>query len=115
MTIFEKIISREIPAEVVHEDDLCLAFHDITPQAPIHILIVPKKVIPRVGEATDEDRGILGHLLLTAGNIARELGVDDTVEQGFRLVINHGGNGGESVPHLHVHLLAGRQLEWPPG
>ncbi|MCL4107280.1 UNVERIFIED_CONTAM: hypothetical protein GTU68_017164 [Idotea baltica] len=115
MTIFEKIIAREIPADIVHEDDLCIAFRDVQPQAPTHILIVPKKVIPRVGEATSEDQATLGHLLLTGGKIAEELGVKDTGNEGFRLVINHGKNGGESVPHLHVHLLAGRPLSWPPG
>ncbi len=114
MTLFEKIIAREIPADIVHEDDVCIAFHDIAPQAPIHILIVPKKVIPRVGEATEEDQSILGHLLLTAGQIASELGVNNT-EKGFRIAINHGKNGGETVPHLHVHMLSGRPLEWPPG
>lgn len=115
MTLFEKIIAREIPADIVHEDDECLAFRDIQPQAPTHILVIPKKVIPRVGEACSEDQALLGHLLLTASKIARDLGLDDTDNEGFRLVINHGKNGGESVPHLHVHLLAGRPLTWPPG
>ena len=115
MTIFEKIIAREIPANIVHEDDVCIAFHDVQPQAPTHILVIPKKVIPRVGEATAEDQETLGHLLLTAGKIAGDLGLKDTEDEGFRLVINHGKNGGESVPHLHVHLLAGRQMKWPPG
>ena len=114
MTLFEKIVAREIPADIVHEDDLCIAFKDIEPQAPIHLLIVPKKSIPRIGEAVTEDAEILGHLMLTAGKIAGELGIRDT-EDGFRLVINHGKNGGEAVPHLHVHLLAGRQMTWPPG
>jgi histidine triad (HIT) family protein len=114
MTIFEKIIAREIEADVVHEDDLCIAFRDIDPQAPVHILIIPKKVIPRVGEATRDDQDLLGHLLVTAGEIADKLGVSST-DKGFRLVINNGKDGGESVPHLHVHLLAGRQLTWPPG
>ncbi len=114
MTLFERIISREIPADIVYEDDACLAFRDITPQAPIHVLIVPKKVIPRVGEATAEDQTQLGALLLAAGEVARQLGVSATSE-GFRLVINHGHNAGETVPHLHVHLLAGRPLQWPPG
>ncbi len=114
MTIFEKIIAREIPADIVHEDDLCLAFRDVNPQAPTHILVIPKKRIERIGEATDDDQSLLGHLLLTAGKIASELGVNST-EQGFRLVVNHGKDGGESVPHLHVHLLAGRPLGWPPG
>lgn len=114
MTIFEKIIAREIPADIVHEDDLCIAFRDVSPQAPTHILIIPKKVIPRIGEATGDDQSLLGHLLLTAGNIATDLGVNST-DSGFRLVINNGKNGGESVPHLHIHLLADRLLEWPPG
>ncbi|MDF1751450.1 MAG: histidine triad nucleotide-binding protein [Verrucomicrobiales bacterium] len=114
MTIFEKIIAREIPADIVHEDDLCIAFRDVSPQAPTHILIIPKKVIPRIGETTGDDQSLLGHLLLTAGNIATDLGVNST-DSGFRLVINNGKNGGESVPHLHIHLLADRPLEWPPG
>lgn len=114
MTLFEKIIAREIPADIVHEDDLCLAFHDISPQAPTHILIIPKKPIPRVGEAVEEDRDVLGHLLLTAGKVASELGVNSS-DEGFRLVVNNGKNGGEAVPHLHIHLLSGRQMQWPPG
>ncbi|MEX2581231.1 MAG: histidine triad nucleotide-binding protein [Verrucomicrobiales bacterium] len=114
MTLFEKIIARELPADIVHEDDRCLAFHDISPQAPTHILIIPKKPIPRVGEAEEEDEAMLGHLLLTAGKIADDLGFKDT-DKGFRLVINHGKQGGEAVPHLHVHLLSGRQMQWPPG
>lgn len=111
-TLFEKIIDREIPAPIVYEDDLVAAFHDIAPQAPIHVLIVPKKPIPRVGAAEPEDRDRLGALLLAAGRIAEQLGVK---ESGFRLVINHGPDAGESVPHLHVHLLGGRDLAWPPG
>ena len=114
MTLFEKIIAREIPADIVYENDQTLAFRDITSQAPVHILIVPKKVIPRVGEAIPDDQAQLGALLLAAGEIARQLGVSEVTE-GFRLVINHGRNAGETVPHLHVHLLAGRPLEWPPG
>jgi histidine triad (HIT) family protein len=114
MTIFEKIIAREIPADIVHEDELCLAFRDVNPQAPTHILVIPKKCIARIGLAGDEDQSLLGHLLLTAGKIASDLGVNNT-EQGFRLVVNHGKDGGESVPHLHIHLLAGRPLGWPPG
>jgi histidine triad (HIT) family protein len=113
-TIFQKIVDREIPAPLVYEDDLVAAFNDIAPQAPIHVLIVPKKVIPRVGEADAEDQATLGALLLAAGKIAEKLGVKDR-EKGFRLVINHGRDGGETVPHLHVHLLAGRNLNWPPG
>ncbi|MGI9241692.1 MAG: histidine triad nucleotide-binding protein [Verrucomicrobiales bacterium] len=113
-TIFEKIIAGEIPAEIVYQDDLVFAFNDISPQAPIHVLIVPKKVIPRVGEAVEADRETLGQLLLAAGKIAEQLGVNST-DKGFRLTINHGRGGGETVPHLHVHLLAGRALGWPPG
>lgn len=114
MTLFEKIIAREIPADIVHEDDRCLAFRDIAPQAPTHILVIPKKPISRVGEAEAEDEAVLGHLLLTAGKIASDLGFNST-DEGFRLIINNGKNGGEAVPHLHVHLLAGRQMLWPPG
>lgn len=113
-TIFQKIINREIPAPLVYEDDLVAAFNDINPQAPMHVLIVPKKVIPRVGEAAAEDQATLGALLLAAGKIAEKLGVSDP-SKGFRLVINHGKDAGESVPHMHVHLLAGRDLAWPPG
>jgi histidine triad (HIT) family protein len=114
VTIFQRIIAGELPAEIVHDDGHCVVFRDIHPQAPIHLLIVPKKLIPRVGEAGPEDQGILGHLLLTAGKVATDLGINDTTE-GFRLVINHGRDGGEAVPHLHIHLLAGRPLQWPPG
>jgi histidine triad (HIT) family protein len=113
-TIFQKIADGEIPADLIHDDEHCIAFHDIDPQAPTHVLIVPRKLIPRVGEAETDDQAVLGHLLLTAGKIASSLGFSPT-DKGFRLVINHGKNGGESVPHLHVHLLAGRQLGWPPG
>ncbi len=112
MTIFEKIIAREIPADIVYEDDLCLAFRDIHPQAPTHILIIPKIPIPRVGAATAAEQSLLGHLLLQASAIALAEGI---AESGFRLVINHGPDGGETVPHLHVHLLGGRPLGWPPG
>ncbi len=114
MTIFEKIIAREIPGDILHEDNDCIAFRDIDPQAPIHVLIVPKKVIPRVGEAEISDQQTLGHLLLVAGKVASELGVNSS-DEGFRIVINNGKNGCESVPHLHIHLLAGKQLKWPPG
>ena len=115
MTLFEKIVAREIPADIVHEDEICIAFKDISPKAPIHILVVPRKPIPRVGEASEDDREILGHLLLTAGKVAGDLGLRDPEKKGFRLVINHGKDGGEAVPHLHIHLLAGRPLSWPPG
>jgi histidine triad (HIT) family protein len=114
MTIFEKIIAREIPTHFIYEDEMCAAFKDINPQAPIHVLIVPKRVIPRVGEAQAADQATLGALLLAAGKVAEFLGVRAT-DKGFRLVINHGHDGGETVPHLHVHLLAGRELAWPPG
>lgn len=114
MTLFEKIIAREIPANFVYEDDLAVAFHDISPQAPTHILIIPRKPIPRVGEADTEDSALLGHLLIVAGKVATDLRVNST-DEGFRLIINNGRNGGEAVPHLHVHLLAGRALKWPPG
>ena len=111
-TLFEKIRDKEIPASIVHEDDLCIAFRDISPQAPLHLLVVPRKPVPRVGEATADDRDLLGHLLLTAAAIARNEGC---AESGYRLVINNGPDGGEAVPHLHIHLLAGRKLDWPPG
>jgi len=112
MTLFEKIIAREIPAEIIYEDDLCISFRDIEPQAPTHLLLIPKKPIPRLGEATPDDQSLLGHLLLTAGKIAEQQGFK---KSGFRTVINHGKNGGESVPHMHLHLLADRQMKWPPG
>ena len=114
MTLFERIISREIPADIVHEDDRCVAIRDISPQAPVHLLIVPKKPVTRVGRAGDEDEALLGHLLLVARDLAATLGFQDE-EKGFRLVLNHGRDAGEAVPHLHVHLLAGRQMAWPPG
>ena len=112
MTLFERIIAREIPAEIVHEDDLVFAFHDIHPQAPVHILLIPKKPIARIAEATAEDAALLGHLLAAAPVVARKAGL---TESGFRLVINNGRDGGESVPHLHCHILGGRPLSWPPG
>jgi histidine triad (HIT) family protein len=112
MTLFEKIIAREIPADIVFEDDQCLAFRDISPQAPVHILIIPKKPIARIGAAQADDQSLLGHLLLTAADIARRENIAPT---GYRLVINNGPHGGETVPHLHIHLLGGRHLNWPPG
>ncbi len=112
MTIFEKIIAREIPAKVVWEDDDAIAFHDVNPQAPVHVLIVPKKVVSRLGAANEADRALLGKLLLVAGDLAKKLGIDKT---GYRVVINSGPDAGESVPHLHVHLLGKRSLAWPPG
>lgn len=110
-TLFQRIADREIPARLIHEDEVCVAFHDIAPQAPVHVLIVPRKALPRLAEASSEDREMLGHLLLVAGRLAATL----KLEKGFRLTINNGPDGGESVPHLHVHLLGGRALGWPPG
>ena len=110
-TLFEKIIAREIPANIEYEDDQCIVVHDIDPQAPTHVLVIPKKMISRVGEAQAEDAALLGHLLLTAASIAKSL----NLEGGFRVVINNGKDGGEAVPHLHVHVLGGRQMAWPPG
>lgn len=110
-TLFERIIAREIPAKIEHEDERCIVIHDIQPQAPVHLLIIPKTVIPRVGEATPDQDAVLGHLLVTAGLVAKKLGL----ARGFRLVINHGPDACETVPHLHVHMLAKRQLNWPPG
>ena len=112
MTIFEKIARREIPADIIYEEDDFLAFRDVNPQAPVHILMVPKKVIPRIGEAAPEDAALLGRMLVASAEIARKAGV---FESGYRLVINHGPDAGESVPHLHIHLLGKRALAWPPG
>ena len=111
MTIFEKIAAREIPAKIIWEDDDAIAFHDVNPQAPVHILIVPKKVIPRLADASEKDRPILGKLLLVAAELAKKL----ELTTGYRVVINNGPDAGESVPHLHVHLLGKRALAWPPG
>lgn len=110
-TIFGKIIRREIPADIVYEDDLCLAFRDITPQAPVHILVIPKKPIPQIELAESEDHALLGHLLLTVKRVAAEVGLT----KGYRVVINNGADGGQTVNHLHLHILGGRQLHWPPG
>ncbi len=110
-TLFQKIIDREIPAKIAYEDELCVALFDIDPKAPVHLLVIPRKPIPRVGETEDADQALLGHLILTARNLGKEHGGDE----GFRLVINNGPHGGESVPHLHVHVLAGRPMAWPPG
>ena len=112
MTLFEKIIAREIPADIVYEDDLCLCFRDISPQAPVHLLLIPKKPVVRIAESSADDQELLGHLLLKVGEIARQEGY---AEDGFRVIINNGPHGVEAVPHLHLHLLAGRQLQWPPG
>ena len=110
-TLFEKIAAREIPAAIVYEDDEVLAFRDIHPQAPVHVLIVPKRPIPRISEAGPGDQALLGQLLLKAAAVAKRLGLAN----GYRLVINNGPDGGETVPHLHCHILGGRHLAWPPG
>jgi histidine triad (HIT) family protein len=112
MTIFEKIIAHEIPAKIVLEDEDVIAFHDANPQAPVHVLVVPKRVIPRLDEAEESDQPLLGKLIFTAAKIARDLGISAS---GYRVVINSGPDAGESVPHLHVHLLGKRSLGWPPG
>lgn len=112
MTLFERIAAGEIPADIVRNDEDVLAIRDINPQAPVHILVIPQRVIPRIGQARDNDAAILGKLLLAARDIAKQEGLD---EAGYRLVINHGPHAGESVPHLHIHLLGGRPLDWPPG
>jgi histidine triad (HIT) family protein len=110
-TLFERIIDREIPAKIEHEDDRCIVIHDIQPQAPVHLLIVPKKLIARLSEATEADEAILGHLLVVAGKLAKKLGLS----RGFRIVVNSGPDACETIPHVHVHLLAQRQMTWPPG
>ena len=110
-TIFAKIIRREIPADIVYEDDRCLAFRDVNPQAPVHILVIPKQSIARLVDAGDDDQALLGHLMVTAGRIATEQGIGD----GFRLVVNNGAGVGQSVFHLHLHILGGRSFTWPPG
>lgn len=110
-TLFEKIIDREIPAKIEYEDDQCIVLHDIDPQAPLHLLIVPKRAIPRAAATVPADEPLLGHLITVSGVVARKLGL----AHGFRLVINNGPDACESVPHLHVHMLAKRQMTWPPG
>ena len=110
-TIFQKIIDKELPADIVYEDDSCLAFKDINPVAPIHILVIPKKRIEKISDSNTEDKELLGHLFLVAGNIARELGIEDA----FRLVVNNGAGAQQTVFHLHIHLIAGREFNWPPG
>jgi len=111
-TLFEKIAAREIPAVIVYEDDFVVAFRDINPQAPTHVVIVPKKAIPRIAEAGADDQPLLGHLMLKAAAVAEQLGLAKT---GYRLVINNGPDGGETVPHLHCHIIGGRHMGWPPG
>ena len=110
-TLFERIIAREIPAKIEYEDDLCIVIHDIDPQAPTHLLTIPKQVIPRISEVDPVQEALLGHLLRTAASVAAKL----KLESGFRIVINNGKDGGETVPHLHVHVLGERPMAWPPG
>jgi len=112
MTLFEKIIARQIPSEILYEDEVVIAIRDIAPKAPVHVLVIPKKSIPNIAAATAEDEKALGHLLLKSAEVAGRLGLG---KSGFRLVINNGPDAGESVPHLHCHILGGRSLAWPPG
>ena len=110
-TIFQKIIDKELPADIVYEDDSCLAFKDINPVAPVHVLIIPKKKIEKISDSNQEDKELLGHLFLVAGDIAKDLGI----EEAFRLVVNNGAGAQQTVFHLHIHLIAGREFQWPPG
>ncbi|XP_038258520.1 histidine triad nucleotide-binding protein 1 [Dermochelys coriacea] len=110
-TIFGKIIRKEIPAKIIFEDEQCLAFHDISPQAPMHFLVIPKKPIVQLSEAEDSDESLLGHLMIVGKKCAAELGLT----KGYRMVVNEGPDGGQSVYHVHLHVLGGRQLGWPPG
>ena len=110
-TIFSRIIDRKIPARIEYEDDLCLAFHDVAPQAPVHLLVIPRKPIASLADITGADRDLVGHLVVVATELAAKLDLAD----GYRLVVNCGRDGGQSVDHLHVHLLGGRRLGWPPG
>lgn len=111
-TLFQKLIDREIPADIVYEDDLAFCFRDISPQAPVHVLLIPKKPVPRVHEAGPENSELLGHLMGKIPAITEQLGLADS---GYRIVINNGADGGETVPHMHIHILGGRPLTWPPG
>lgn len=112
MTIFKKIIDKKIPAKIIHEDELCLAFHDVQPQAPTHILIIPKKEIKSMAELAPEDSALMGHLMLIASQVAAQLGL---AQNGYRVVLNTRTYGGQSVDHIHLHLLGGRPMAWPPG
>ena len=112
MTLFTKIINGDIPSDKVYEDELCYAFRDIEPQAPVHVLVVPRKEIPNLGAAADGDGALLGHLLLVSARIAKSEGLS---ENGYRLVVNNGKDGGQAVDHLHIHILGGRRMAWPPG
>jgi histidine triad (HIT) family protein len=109
--LFQKIIDRQIPADIVYEDERCLAFRDINPQAPVHVLIIPRKVIPTHADITEEDRDLLGHLHLIAAKLANQFGL----QNGYRLIVNCKEQAGQTVPHLHMHLLGGRDMHWPPG
>ena len=111
MSIFAKIIAREIPADIVFEDDVCLAFRDIAPKAPVHILVIPKKPIVSLADLTEDDQAAMGRCVVVASIVAKQEGLDN----GYRLVVNSGADGGQEVPHLHFHLLGGRKLSWPPG
>lgn len=110
-TIFKRIIDGELPAKIVYQDDRCLAFHDIAPQAPTHVILIPRKEIPSLKEVEPGDESLLGHLVVVIGELARQLQLDD----GYRVIVNCGAYGGQTVDHLHFHLLGGRQLMWPPG
>ncbi|PID44575.1 MAG: histidine triad nucleotide-binding protein [Gammaproteobacteria bacterium] len=110
-TLFTKIINREIPADIVYEDEQCLAFKDINPQAPVHLLIIPKKAIATINDIEESDREVIGQLFIVAGKIAKDQGFD---EDGYRVVMNCNGHGGQEVYHIHLHLLAGKPLGWPP-
>lgn len=112
MSIFQKIINRDIPADILYEDDRCLAFKDISPQAPFHALVIPKEPITSLAEVSDQEPDLMGHLLLVCAKVARGAGLDET---GYRVLTNIGKHGGQSVPHLHFHVIGGRQLQWPPG
>ncbi len=111
-TLFQKIADKEIPAAIIYEDELCVAFRDIAPAAPVHVLLIPRKPIPSIAAATEEDAALLAHLMLKVGDIARAEGL---AEGGFRTVLNTGDDGGQTVPHLHIHIIGGRSLQWPPG
>ena len=110
-SIFKRIIDREIPAKIIYEDDLCLAFHDVSPQAPVHVLVIPKREISSVAALANDDASLVGHLYMVIRDLAHQLGLDN----GYRVVVNCGPDGGQSVDHLHLHLLGGRAMLWPPG
>jgi len=110
-TVFGKILRGEIPSEIVYEDELCIAFKDVSPVAPVHVLVIPRRRIEKLSDVTDEDTGLLGHLMLIATKVAKQ----QNLAKGYRLVINNGEQGCQSVFHIHVHVIGGRQLTWPPG